>query len=258
MFRLSDVGIPSAPGNESPDAEIHNFSRLGASAARRQADIGPMRSTARRLLSLPIRAIPRTALAALADSFGDIAQILENRLRAQAVDALEGFRMTLSSEAMRVSARFPGLGTHPEVAFALEELGPRRLEAAQRALDAGEERDYDALIGFLDISAEGLRYDIDQAGDEAEVADALLRALDSVHDYLLARRLVDASYRLAQSGGSGFVFQIGSLPRGRSRALALLTTGSAASAGRWQPSRRAQLVPRHFSHDEPKQPVNVA
>lgn len=167
--------------------------------------------------------------------------------------------MGLSSEAMRASGRFPTLGAHPEIAFALEELGPRRIDAAQQALEAADERDYNALVGYLDISADGLRYDIDQAEDEAEVADALLRALDSVHDYLLARRLVGVSYRHAQSEGSGFVFQIGALPHARSRALALLANSPTASADRLKRrTRRAQLAPRLFSHDEPKHPVNVA
>ncbi len=218
-----------------------------------------MRSAANRLLSLPMRAMPRTAVAVLADGFADLAQRLESRLRDRAIQALERFRAALDSEAIRASARFPDLGAHPEVAFALNEIGPRRIDAAQRALDATDERDYDSLVGFLEISVEGLRYDIDQAKDEAEVADALLRALDSVHDYLLARQLVGVSYRHAQAEGDGFVFRIGTLPHARSRALTRFVAAPAASSGRWQHRvRRAQLAPRHFSRDEPKQPVSVA
>jgi hypothetical protein len=187
-----------------------------------------------------------------------MAELLEGRLRDRALDSLESFRMSLSSETMRASARFPDLGKHPEIQFALEELGPRRIDAAKRALDAADERDYDALGGFLGITIEGLRYDIDHAEDEAEVADALLRALDSAHDYLLARRLVGVSYRYAQSEGSGFVFQVGTLPHVRSRALAVLAASSSASSDRWRRTRRAHLAPRRYTQDEPKQPVSVA
>lgn len=217
-----------------------------------------MRGAARRLLSLPIRAMPQSALATLADRFAEFAERLESQLRNRAISALESFRMTLSSEAMRASGRFPDLGAHPEVAFALEDLGPSRIAAAQRSLQVSDDRDYDALVGFLDIAAEGLRYDVDQAEDEADVADCLLRALDSVHDYLLARNLVGASYRLAQSESS-FVFQVGVPPHIRSRPAALLAPSLASSADSWRRhARLAHLVPRQFSSDEPKQPVSVA
>jgi hypothetical protein len=218
-----------------------------------------MRWDLNRFLSLPMRAMPQSAVATLADRFAVIAQRLESRLRDRAIDALENFRLALTSEAMRASGRFPDLGTYPEITFALEELGPRRIAAAQRTLHASDDRDYDALVGFLNISVEGLRYDIDQSEDEEDVADSLLRVLDSVHDYLLARHLVTASYRLAQAERSGVVFQVGLSPQIRSRVAGLLATSPAVSADNWKRhARRAQLVSRQFSSDEPKQPVSVA
>lgn len=253
------MDIRSATGSEGPDAEIHDTSRLGTSAAQPNVDMRHMRWAMSRFLSLPIRAMPQSAVATLADRFAVMAQRLESRLRDRAVNALENFRVTLTSEAMRASGRFPGLGTHPEVAFALEELGPRRIAVAQQTLHATDDRDYDALVGFLGIAVEGLRYDIDQAEDAEEVADSLLRVLDSVHDYLLARRLVGASYRWGQAERSGVVFQVGLSPQIRSRVAGLLAASPATSTDSWRRhARRAQLVSRQFSSDEPKQPVSVA
>lgn len=260
MSTLGPVGTPVASGSKSPNAELHDNFRAGASNIDPMADLRPMRSTLKRLLSRPLRRLPRSAVAAVADGLSDLAERLERQLRARAVESLHVFELALQDAGERAARRFPDLTEDPEVAFALDDLGPRRIGAAQSALRASDEREYVALIGFLDVAIEGLLYDVDNAEDPPDVADALLRALDSLHDYLIAHRLVGLSYRFAQSEEGGFVFQVGALPHTRSRAQALLFAGSSMPSETWRrhTRRQAQLTPRRFTRDEPKQPVKVA
>jgi hypothetical protein len=263
VFRLGNVGFSPGPGSDSPHAGISGSGRsvFGASAIARQADIRAMATPMRRVLAAPFQVLPDSFAAAVASRFYDFAQLLDARLRDRAVDALNSFRGQLASETMAATGRFPRLGEHPDVSFALEEIGPARVEAAKRCLAAEDERDYNALITFLDGLGEGVRYDLTHAEDENDVGDTLLRALDNLHDFLLAHKLVSTAYNAAQSSGEGFMFRVAELTERRSRILQLFAVSSTwPSASRWSPSRLelSEIGRREFTRDQPKKTVTVA
>jgi hypothetical protein len=219
-----------------------------------------MTGSVRRVLSLPLQALPGSLAASVANRFYDVARLLDARLRDKAIDALDGFRSRLVEETMSATSRFPRLGEHPDVRFALEDIGPSRVEAAKRYLAATDERDYNVLIEFLTGLAEGLRYDIVHAELEEDVGDSLLRSLDGLHDFLLAHRLVGPFYRVSQAMGEGFVFQVGELDESRARAFRLLGTSALARRHQWKPSRPdlAQMGHRKLTRNDEKRSVTVA
>lgn len=138
--------------------------------------------------------------ARLANGMREFGQRLNGLLRKRVGIELMRFYSRLESSAETASIRFPGVLEDPDVRFALDELGPSRIEAARVNLSACNERDYVSLIEFLVGAADGVSYDIDHAGDAAEVGDALVRGLDNLHDFLLAHELVEPAYRRAQAG----------------------------------------------------------
>jgi hypothetical protein len=81
--------------------------------------------------------------------------------------------------------------------FAANVLLPFRLRNSQRYLDPASVS-ASALAGFLEIAAELAVADIEVAASADGIADPLIAAVDNLHSYLLAHRLVGNDYEAAE------------------------------------------------------------
>lgn len=188
---------------------VSNFAGSGRGVANPFSRVTPETAkhadeTLSRLSRLFLRSGPATvgvnAVAArIAVRVRGFAQRLDGLLKRRAQIELARFHAHLVAQVDSARSTFPEVDADSDVRFALDELGPTRIEAARRCLVVCDDRDYVSLIEFLRGARDGVTYDVARAEDPSDVGDALLRGLDSVHDYLLAHSLVLPSYRGAES-----------------------------------------------------------
>jgi hypothetical protein len=208
---------------------------------------GSPRDALKRLLlrSGPVNAEASVLAARFANRVREISQRIDSVLKEQVEIELQRFYGRLVSSADRVSLRLDSVDQDPDVRFALEELGPQRIEAAAESLSPCSAQDYVSLRDFLADVADGVDYDVDQADEAADVGDALLRGLDNLNGFLLSQDLVGPSYRRAQDQSSPVVFR---------------SVNVAGRRPNWQPRPSATSHGRvgRFTRDDGKHRVRVS
>jgi hypothetical protein len=146
----------------------------------------------------PINTEVAAITARFASGVRELSRRLEAVLREQVELELDLFLDHLRCSVGRVRSSIAGLDEDPDVRFALDDLGPQRVEAAKRFLAPCTAAQYIALREFLVDATAGVDYDIEQAEDAADVGDALLRGLENFHGFLVSKGLVSSGYREAQ------------------------------------------------------------
>jgi hypothetical protein len=123
---------------------------------------------------------------------------------ASAKDRLARFETGLG-QLIEDRRRTISIGSDEDVAYLhgiVDQLFPSRLGAARFDLKALSADRAAALCDFLDAVEEVASASIRSAPDGDSLADAVARALDNVHDYLVAHDLVGARYRLLEADTS--------------------------------------------------------
>jgi hypothetical protein len=158
------------------------------------------RAAVKRLLSGsgPLNTEVGAITARVANGVRELSRRLESLVREQVALELDKFLERLVASVDRARPKFGGVDGDPDVRFALDDLGPQRVEAAKRFLWPCTAAQYVALREFLVDAAAGVDYDVDRAEDAADIGDALLRGLENLHGFLLSKDLVSPSYREAQ------------------------------------------------------------
>jgi hypothetical protein len=243
VFRLGDVGTPLAPGSEGPDAVKIRDPQIMSTGLRSGADKGLLMPSISWPVSFSVSLVPSPLTAAVAHGVRRFAMVLDARLRDRALKSMDAFWSLMATESQVAIDSFGSSGDDPDVRLALEEIAPERLSAARGNLAACDERGYQALIDFLEVTGEGLQYDIRNSEAAADVGDALLRALDSFHHFLLAHDLVGPGYGIALADRRVWIFKV--------------TDRTLDRNVHWR-SPAATGVPRHFTRDEPDTPVCLA
>lgn len=147
----------------------------------------------------PVTAEAGVLAARVANGVRELGRRIESVLREQVELELRQFLDRLDFAVERARARFDAaVEQDADVRFALDDLGPQRIDAAVRFLAPCSASDYASLRKFLTDVADGVDYDVDQAEDPTDVGDALLRGLENLHGFLLAKNLVKSGYRTAQ------------------------------------------------------------
>jgi hypothetical protein len=183
-------------------------------------------------------ALPDVVSAKITNRVRAVARALDARMRDRALNSLEQFQSLLVRESATAVARFEDAREDADVQLALEEIAPMRLAAAKLNLTATDDLEYAALSDFLEVTGEGLEYDLQNAEDPAEVGDGLLRALDSLHHFLLAHDLVRAGYQTALEDRPIWTFRE--------------TRDRVDRPVQWQAHTSApEMGPKHFRRAEP-------
>jgi hypothetical protein len=136
--------------------------------------------------------------ARLANGVRELSRRLESLVREQVELELDQFLGRLAASVDQARVRFSTVDDEPDVRFALDDLGPQRVEAAKRFFSPCSAAQYVALREFLTDAAAGVDYDVAQAEDADDVGDALLRGLENLHGFVLSKDLVSPAYRHAQ------------------------------------------------------------
>jgi hypothetical protein len=191
----------------------------------------------------PVNTEVGAVAARFANGVRELSRRLESVVREQVEFELDQFLARLEASTERIGSRVGGVDGDPDVRFALDDLGPQRVEAAKRFLSPCTAGQYVALRDFLTDAAAGVDYDVDEAEDPADVGDALLRGLENLHGFLLSKNLVSSPYRNAQE----------------EPVLAFLPVREPRRRQDWPtPPTRAQGCERRFTRDENLHPVRVA
>jgi hypothetical protein len=176
-----------------------NLTSQGTSAGK------SLRSSSRAVLKKflsgngPINAEAGAIAVRVANGVRELGRRLETVLREQVELELREFLGSFDTAVERARSSFgEAVDEDADVRFALDDLGPQRIEAAVRFLSPCSANDYVSLREFLTDVATGVGYDVDQAEDPADVGDALLRGLENLHGFLLTKNLVKSGYRSAQ------------------------------------------------------------
>ncbi len=139
---------------------------------------------------------------------------------------LELFRERLLEGAREAEQRFPHLDAHEFARFAVTDLLPNRVFAASLFIAPITEADAEHIDDFLATIELGAIGQIAAANDADDVADAVIRAAEDLHSYLLGHDIVDDRYRHLTAGS---LFRQGERLPGTSSLASWVAYGSETS-----------------------------
>lgn len=124
--------------------------------------------------------------------------------RAEVRDRLDAFRKHISTIDGEAAKRITELREHDLAHFAVDDLLPSRIMAARKFLAPITAADARHLDQYLDSVESSTRGEVAATDTADDVADAVVRAVEDLHNYLLGHDIVDRRYRRHSLGSSLF------------------------------------------------------